>query len=143
VGNQFDAQVTWDDGKENDTWVFKGLIDDDGLVHDGVEYLRTPGNMTSKWHSTTPMACGDGTPDAPAPAPAPNPKPLGKAMVNATVTSDVDVYDIPGGNGKVTGILRGGNTVQLSGSCKPEDWCEVSGDAAPGGKGWVWGHLQF
>lgn len=64
----------------------------------------------------------------------------------ATVAADVDVYNTknePDGAGQVVGILRQGGTVTLNGDCAPESWCEVSGDAVPGGQGWVWGHLNL
>ncbi len=64
----------------------------------------------------------------------------------ATVAADVDVYTAknePDGAGQVVGILRQGGTVKLMGDCAPESWCEVSGDAVPGGHGWVWGHLNL
>jgi hypothetical protein len=63
----------------------------------------------------------------------------------ATVAADVDVYTAknePAGAGQVEGILRQGGAVTLVGDCAPESWCEVSGDAVPGGHGWVWGHLN-
>jgi uncharacterized protein YraI len=53
------------------------------------------------------------------------------------VTADVDVYDVPGGNGNVIGTLRKGQQVQLAGSCNKNDWCQVVD------QGWVWGNLQF
>jgi hypothetical protein len=61
----------------------------------------------------------------------------------ATVIQDVDVYDAPGGNGHVTGVLRANNRVQLAGACQKQDWCHVLGPAVPNGDGWVWGALQF
>jgi hypothetical protein len=64
----------------------------------------------------------------------------------ATVAADVDVYNAknePDGAGNVVGILRQGGVVTLPGDCAPESWCEVSGDAVPGGQGWVWGHLNL
>lgn len=64
----------------------------------------------------------------------------------ASVAADVDVYNAknePDGAGKVVGILRQGGTVTLMSDCTPESWCEVSGDAVPGGRGWVWGHLNL
>jgi uncharacterized protein YraI len=54
------------------------------------------------------------------------------------VTSDVDVYDVPGGNGNKIGVLRSGRQVPLVGSCKPNDWCDVVIPELPGGSGWVW-----
>ena len=48
-----------------------------------------------------------------------------------TVMSDVDLYDVPGGNGKKIGILRKGQKLTLM-TCKTDNWCQVTG-------GWVWG----
>lgn len=65
---------------------------------------------------------------------------------SATVAADVDVYNAknePDGAGQVVGILRQGGAVTLVGGCAPESWCEVSGEAVPGGHGWVWGHLNL
>ncbi len=70
-------------------------------------------------------------------------KQQGAGAKTAKVTEDVDVYDKPGGDGNVTGVLRTPNTVQLAGACKKQDWCNVQGPAVPGGKGWVWGALDF
>lgn len=54
------------------------------------------------------------------------------ATQTATVTGDVDVYDAPGGAGKVIGMLRKGMQVPF-GSCRQDRWCQVTG------VGWVWG----
>lgn len=51
----------------------------------------------------------------------------------ATVTGDVDVYDAPGGVGNKIGVLRNLQQVQLTGPCRADNWCQVSG------QGWVWG----
>ena len=67
-------------------------------------------------------------------------------LPTASVAADVDVYNAknePDGAGQVVGILRQGGDVTLVGGCAPESWCEVSGDAVPGGHGWVWGHLNL
>jgi hypothetical protein len=72
--------------------------------------------------------------------------PTPPATPTATVTSDVDVYNAknePDGAGHVVGMLATGKQVQLVGPCQPQSWCQVSGDAVPGGQGWVWGALQF
>ena len=53
------------------------------------------------------------------------------------MTGDVDIYDVPGGEGSVIGILRQNESVGLAGNCRPQDWCHVVG------VGWVWGHLSF
>ncbi len=47
------------------------------------------------------------------------------------VLSDVDIYEKPGGSGKVIGILRQGST-KLMRPCRADNWCPISG-------GWVWG----
>ena len=47
------------------------------------------------------------------------------------IISDVDLYDIPGGVGRVIGILRQGQKFPLIG-CRADDWCQIS-------EGWVWG----
>jgi hypothetical protein len=44
----------------------------------------------------------------------------------ATVTSDVDVYDVPGGGGKVIGILRQGDVVKVITACPSDDWCALA-----------------
>jgi len=133
-------------------------VGDDGLVRAG--RFDTPDAFSGTWDSTRPLDCitpaagplrGDTlppqkpppqsgpvigqAPDAPIVPPAATPV--------ATVTSDVDVYDVPGGNGNKIGILRSGRKVNLVGSCKPQDWCQVAGADVPSGKGWVWGNLQF
>jgi hypothetical protein len=43
----------------------------------------------------------------------------------ATVTSDVDVYDEPGGGGKIIGILREGDVVKVVKACPSDGWCAL------------------
>ena len=50
----------------------------------------------------------------------------------ATVKSDVDLYDSPGGTGNVIGMLTKGSQVPFGG-CQNDGWCKVTGE------GWVWG----
>jgi hypothetical protein len=57
----------------------------------------------------------------------------GTVQSTTAATSDVDLYDQPGGHGKKTGILRKGEKVALT-SCRGDNWCQVAG-------GWVWGAL--
>ena len=79
-------------------------------------------------------------PVANTPAPAPPVPPAANPI--ATVTADVDVYNVPGGRGVVVGILRAGNTVPLLEPCQ-DNWCHVQAEV-PGGNGWVWGDfLRF
>lgn len=53
------------------------------------------------------------------------------AAGNAIVTGDVDVYDAPGGNGSVIGMLEKDQTISVS-ECRDDNWCSTSA-------GWVWG----
>lgn len=137
-------------------WRLHGVVGDDGLVRDGDEFKLLDGYpdepMHANWNSSRPLDCI--APAAPEPANtrleptapinasdlAPENVPVTKT---ATVTGDVDVYDAPGGTGKIIGTLRRGTTVQASGGCKPNDWCQVSGNNVPRGSGWVWGNLQL
>jgi hypothetical protein len=62
----------------------------------------------------------------------------------AYVFEDVDTYVAPTGDDEdYLGILRAGNTVNLVGPCKKEDWCHVQGAAVPTHDGFVWGALEF
>lgn len=53
------------------------------------------------------------------------------AQTTTAIISDVDLYDVPGGAGKVIGVLRKGQHFPLVG-CRADDWCQLS-------NGWVWG----
>jgi hypothetical protein len=132
------------------TITFSGTVNNDGSAGGTVSYSDgPPGSFTSN----KPMTCLDAPPAAPPPPPPAAPEapaapvvPATPATPSATVTSDVDVYNVknePDGTGHVVGILRSGSQVQLVGSCQPQSWCQVSGAAVPGGKGWVWGALQL
>jgi hypothetical protein len=74
-------------------------------------------------------------PPPPAPAPAPPPAPAPAAN---TITADVDVYDVPGGAGKVVGMARSGTKVKVE-VRNDDNWVKVSGSGVPGGSGWIWG----
>jgi hypothetical protein len=72
-GNTIDFAIQWND-KPNNVWNFHGTVSDDGLVHDGGEALGSipsdySGEVTSGWHSTTPLKCMDAPPPAPPPPP--------------------------------------------------------------------------
>jgi hypothetical protein len=146
-GRNIDLTVAW---HSNARGRYTGVVDDRGYVQ-GQTYDET-GGSSAIWHSLTPLVCA---PAPPAPAPGPS-KRLGKAPASApvaapaaeiaTVTGDVDVYNAkndPAGTGTVLGILRANNHVGVLGPCQPNDWCEVEGDQVPGGRGWIWGHLQL
>ena len=156
-GRKVQLLIRW---SNSTSWYFFGVAGDDGLVRDGHEH-KPPDHypdepMKANWNSVRPLDCV--APAAPEPPPPPDntrlkPRPPISASdlapenvpvtKTATVTGDADVYDAPGGNGKIIGVLRRGSTVQASGGCKPNDWCQVSGNAVPRGNGWVWGNLQF
>jgi hypothetical protein len=65
-----------------------------------------------------------------------------------TVTSNVDLYDVPGGGGAVIGHLIAGDAVQVIGQCpmnnlnNPDDanngWCDVT-DTTQNVSGFAWG----
>lgn len=138
--------VAWQGGARGR---YVGDVDDNGFAH-GHTYDET-GGSSAVWHSTTPLACAPPPPPPPPPPQGP-PKRLGRAptapapRIATVVGEDVDVYDAknePNGAGKVVGMLRVGQTVELVGNCAPQDWCEVKGAAVPTGDGWVWGHLQL
>lgn len=56
----------------------------------------------------------------------------GGGMRNVTVNDDVDLYDQPGGDGQIIGMLEKGQTIGM-GQCS-DGWCQVAG-------GWVWGEF--
>jgi hypothetical protein len=72
----------------------------------------------------------------------------GQGAPQATVTSNVDLYNSPGGDGTVTGSLNAGDAVTVIGQCpmnnlnNPEDknngWCHVT-DTTQGVTGFAWG----
>lgn len=81
---------------------------------------------------------------APAPAPAPATTDTSGTTgmsdtesMTATVLLDVDVYDVPGGVGKVTGMLEKDLVVTLVEPCE-DNWCHVEGEGVPGGTGFVY-----
>jgi len=73
---------------------------------------------------------------APAPAAPAQPKvirPLGRQFTQAR--NDVDVYDGPGGQFRVIGMMRGGTSARIL-QRHPDGWCRLQG-VAGGGDGWV------
>ena len=161
-GDKLDFKVAWGADSVGD---YTGSVGDDGFAHGdtsdewqpfGPVIGSTPPPYVAHWDSTVPLVCTTPVAPAPAPAAAPPQNPLlsepatevpNRRMVPpaapaappiATVISDVDIYDSPGGNGNKIGILRSGRQVPLVGSCKPNDWCDVVIPELPGGSGWVW-----
>ena len=133
TGRKVDFRIFWD----GTTGRYTANVADDGSVSGGVTVDLNNPNSHATWTTSSRLKCMD-APAAPA-APPPG------AIHRVTVNADVDVYDTPGGNGKIVGKLEGykdddGATdhVQFFG-CQPDNWCQVGFGAAPGGKGWVWG----
>jgi len=135
-GGTADFTIYWKGGA---TGHYTGTVSDSGFGH------GTTGDAT--WDSVNPFQCIT-PPAAPAPQPAPAPQqpapapeqPAPAQQKTATVTSDVDVYDVPGGNGTIIGTLRQGQQVPFN-SCRSDNWCSVGFAAGPGGTGWVWGEF--
>ena len=94
---------------------YVGALDAGGNVRGGfTQDLGAPGS-TATWDSVTPLKCVE----APAPAPAP-------AAPTATVTSDVDHYSGPDGQGDVIGILRVGQVLKVAAACPADGWCNFT-----------------
>lgn len=83
-----------------------------------------------------------------APPPPPPPPPVEEGPPAGTrqarVNADVDVYDVPGGNGNVIGTLDFDETGQFLRSvnlysCKADNWCEIVYTTGTNRRGWVWG----
>jgi hypothetical protein len=137
-GRSVHLDVDWNGGARGQ---YTGTVGDDNFVENGFTYDKSAPESSASWHSFTQFKC--------LAAPPPPPAPPQKAT--ATVTGDVDVYNIAQGDepdengvrGVVIGMLRAGQQVELGGPCKPNDWCKVLVPELPGGNGFVWGHLQF
>jgi hypothetical protein len=156
-GDKLDFTVRWDNDLPRSIGHYTGSVGSDGFAHGDTQDQLSP--ASALWDSTVALVCTTPVASAPAPAVAPPQNPLlsepatevpnrrvvppaapaGPATPPvATVSSDVDVYDVPGGNGNKIGVLRTGRQVPLVGTCKPNDWCDVVIPELPGGSGWVW-----
>lgn len=71
-------------------------------------------------------------PVTPGGDPADDPATEDGAALTATVNSDVDLYDEPGGSGEVIGVMLEGEQVELVEACRDDNWCNIQ-------QGWVWG----
>jgi hypothetical protein len=81
--------------------------------------------------NTNPLVANP-APAAEAPAMTPNP-------FRGEVTADVDLYDVPGGDGNVIDVLRKGTHVFPRNPCPAADWCELTTSPPGQSVGWVWG----
>ncbi len=75
------------------------------------------------------------------PPPAQAPAPLAINPSRAEVLADVDLYDVPGGGGKIIDVLRKGSRVFPVKPCPAADWCELTTSPPGQSVGWVWGEF--
>ena len=148
-GGRVDFTIKWSD---REPFLFHGPEHFIGNVDP--EWGRPSGTATdyqgvrTDWVANETFDCAK---RAPAPKPPAQSAPAPAAKKTATVTGDVDVYNIawgeePDENGVVgvkIGMLSAGDTVELGGPCKPNDWCKVLTPKLPGNLGFIWGHLSF
>jgi hypothetical protein len=142
-GSSFSFSIDWGNGSEG---AYSGVVDDEGWLAGRTHDKRHSGS-TAIWSSNRQARCIVAEVETPSQKRQRNItiKSIGKAKVDpapaqpaapdgrlATVTGDVDVYDVPGGGGNVIGMLRKGELVPFEG-CQEDHWCKVTG------KGWVWG----
>lgn len=93
----------------------------------------------SAWVCAATMAEASATtsPSSSAATPSPAARPtkvLGKHRTVATAKNDVDIYDGPGGEFKVIGVMRAGTKGSVK--AKQEGWYRLE-VGVPGGAGWV------
>jgi hypothetical protein len=138
-GKKINVVTTWNNGSRGH---YTGTVGDDYHMSGTTTDIGQGHAFGPKvpYRSQFPISCLT-TPDPPQANP-------GAAEKTAFVTTppeydSVDVYDVPGGNGKVTGTVAKDKGVQVNADCKPETWCLIRGAAVPGGQGWIWGHLRF
>lgn len=108
----------------------------------------TEGCVSEVWSNqacaTTPARVGSILAAAPPPTGPITPirpvRQLGKRRQIATAINDVDIYDGPGGEYRVIGMLRAGVSAPVTGS--QDGWYKLAIEYVPGGSGWVAGdHL--
>jgi hypothetical protein len=109
---------------------------------------KTQGCVSQVWSNsacaTTPATTAgerrlDSVPDRRAPGPV---RQLGKRTQVATAIDDVDIYDGPGGEYTVIGMLRAGASADVAAS--QEGWRKLKIASVAGGSGWVAAdHLKF
>jgi hypothetical protein len=131
--NGTDVGLTIDWGG-NVVGMYNGTVREGGTVAGQTSQAGT--NNSATWESVTALKCivEAAPPQQPPPGQQQKPPdPETPPPLTATVNGDVDLYDVPGGDGNVIGILRDGEVVSLPRPCPPAEWCEVTG------KGWVWG----
>lgn len=116
-GNRFQFVVNWPGPPAAR---YSGAVTAEARLIDGrTEDLANPG-VTSDWTSVHAATCL---------------VPIGDTEIMATAKNDVDIYNGPGGEYDVVGMMTGGQTAKLLGS--EEGWKLLELPAVPGGSGWV------
>lgn len=147
-GNVVEINANWSDGPGAGlSNYYSATIADDGTVFGTTTNSQ---NAQNGFTSETKAKCNT-APAKPADAGAPaanNPPANNPPPPAGTVNANVDIYDVPGGDGKVIGQVDKGDAVTFNGSCpmnnpaNPEDptngWCKVT-DTTKNLTGAVWG----
>jgi len=123
-GNNLEFTIQWTHGPVGE---YKGSVDESGRISGSTRDLNHPENVAN-WNGNRAATC--------------NPfKKLGKSTWMATAKNDVDIYDGPGGQYNVIGMLEAGVTAPII--KQQEDWFQLKLANVPGGSGWVAGdHLN-
>ena len=140
-GRKINVVTTWNNGSRG---LYTGEVGDDSHMSGTTTDIGQGDAFGPRvpYRSVFPISCL--TTADPKPAEPPPPANPGAPSKTAfVVDEDVNVYDVPGGNGNIIGILQKDKGVQVNADCKPQDWCLVRGVAVPTGQGWIWGHLRF
>ena len=133
-GNSFSFVASW--GGE-----YTGAVDSQGFIGGSTFDRNSPANRAG-WSGNHAANCvvanvpvqppGGGIKLGKAKPPAAIITPVQPVTQMATIISDVDLYDVPGGVGRVIGVLRRGQQYPFGG-CRSDRWCQLTG------VGWVWG----
>lgn len=146
-GRDINLVIQWNEGSRGR---YTGSVGDDYYMS-GLSVDEVTPSSRANYRSVFPISCltlaDPPKPQPPREGPIPaDPAPEGRGPLtdsmskSVEITDDVDVYDAPGGGGKVIGVLDGGDG-QRTGlfGCNPDNWCRISFTGGPDGKGWVWG----
>jgi hypothetical protein len=138
TGEHFTFVVSWADYKHGE---YKGRVNADGTFAGTTLDLKSPSNATT-WSlaSNRRAVCiAAATPPSSAPPRQPHPpaqgpvKRIGKVSMG-TAINDVDIYNGPGGEYRVIGMMRAGTSGRVLD--RREGWHKLS-LSVPGGTGWV------
>jgi hypothetical protein len=141
-GDTIRFRINWTQGvgAEHPMSAFTGKIDANGVASGTVVNEK---NVTNGWTAHPNFFCSA---RAAEPAPAQQPKPAEPGPQNppadqnaSTITADVELYDVPGGEGTYLGDVAGGRKVKVL-TRQADNWVQISGTGvANHDTGWVWG----